>query len=183
VGGQRPELSVLIEHYELEVFTPPTATGRETFSAIARLSLDIAAVLPYLNAALPGAIYQRAANVLLWKQGALQVTLYAHQIAIGNVGDYDQIETEIEALVALINRTWEQRAELTPDYATQQRPPLMAVYKLLPQTNCMQCGEPTCYAFAIKLAASQKKLAECAPLTELQHAEKRAALQNLVGEV
>jgi ArsR family metal-binding transcriptional regulator len=183
VGGKRPELSALIEHYDLDVFTPPTETGRETFSAIARLSVDIAAVLPYLNAARRGAIYQRAANVLLWKQGALQVTLYANQIAIGNVGDYDRIVPEIEALVALINRTWEQRAELTPDYAAQPRPPLMFVYKLLPQTNCQRCGEPTCYAFAIKLAAAQKKLAECAPLTESQYAEKRAALQNLVGAV
>ncbi|MBI5568144.1 MAG: hypothetical protein HY870_24830 [Chloroflexi bacterium] len=56
----------------------------------------------------------------------------------------------------------------------------MVVYKLLPQTNCKQCGEPTCYSFAIKLVASQKKLAECAPLTEPQYAEKRAALQATV---
>jgi ArsR family metal-binding transcriptional regulator len=36
----------------------------------------------------------------------------------------------------------------------------MAIFKLLPQTNCKQCGEPTCYTFALKLAASQRKLAD-----------------------
>jgi len=40
------------------------------------------------------------------------------------------------------------------------------VYKLLPQTNCKQCGEPTCYTFALKLAASQKKITDCPPLCE-----------------
>ncbi|NTU61869.1 MAG: hypothetical protein HGB05_00345 [Chloroflexi bacterium] len=56
----------------------------------------------------------------------------------------------------------------------------MTVYKLLPQTNCKQCGEPTCYSFAIKLVASQKKLADCPPLTGLHYAEKLAALQAIV---
>jgi len=61
----------------------------------------------------------------------------------------------------LINRTWERRSEITPDYETRQRPPLMTIYKLLPQTNCKQCGEPTCYSFAIKLVAAQKKISDC----------------------
>ena len=29
------------------------------------------------------------------------------------------------------------------------------IYKLLPQTNCKDCGFPTCLAFAMKLAAKQ----------------------------
>ena len=56
----------------------------------------------------------------------------------------------------------------------------MVVYRWLPQINCQQCGEPTCYSFAIKLVASQQELAACAPLFELPHAEKLAALQDLI---
>jgi 4Fe-4S ferredoxin len=58
----------------------------------------------------------------------------------------------------------------------------MAIYKLLPQTNCKQCGEPTCYTFALKLATSQKDLADCPPLTEPEFAEKRAALDSIMIE-
>jgi ArsR family metal-binding transcriptional regulator len=58
----------------------------------------------------------------------------------------------------------------------------MAVYRLLPQTNCKQCGEPTCFTFALKLAASQKKIADCPPLLEPSHAEKRAALKAVIAE-
>ena len=32
------------------------------------------------------------------------------------------------------------------------------IYKLLPQTNCKECGFPTCLAFAMKLAAKQVEL-------------------------
>lgn len=35
------------------------------------------------------------------------------------------------------------------------------IYKLLPQTNCKDCGYPTCLAFAMKLAAKQVELAAC----------------------
>jgi acetyl-CoA decarbonylase/synthase complex subunit gamma len=35
------------------------------------------------------------------------------------------------------------------------------IYKLLPQTNCKECGFPTCLAFAMKLAAQQVELATC----------------------
>ena len=34
----------------------------------------------------------------------------------------------------------------------------LAIYKLLPKTNCKECGFPTCLAFAMKLAARQVEL-------------------------
>ncbi len=58
----------------------------------------------------------------------------------------------------------------------------MAVFKLLPQTNCKRCGEPTCFTFALKLAASQKKIEDCPSLSEPQYAERLAALQAIVIE-
>jgi ArsR family metal-binding transcriptional regulator len=174
---------MLIEHYDLDVFTPPCEPGAERFSAIARLTVDISDVLPYLNATLHGAVYHPAAHALTWKRGGHHLAFHAYQIATGNVEDYDMAVTEIDGLIALINRTWEHRSEITPDTESRQRPPLMAVYKLLPQTNCKQCGEPTCYAFAIKLTVSQKQLADCPPLYAPSHADQLAALQDLVPDV
>jgi len=174
---------MLIAHYELDVFTPPPEAEAEKLTAIARLTTDISEVLPYLNATWYGAQYQRAANALTWKKGGHHLTLHAHQIAIGNVEGYDVAVGEIDELVTLINRTWDRRAEITPDYETRQRPPVMTVYKLLPRTNCQQCGEPTCYAFAIKLTAAQTTLAACAPMLQPHQAAKLSALRALVNEV
>ncbi len=45
------------------------------------------------------------------------------------------------------------------------------IYKLLPQTNCKECGFPTCLAFAMKLAAKQVELALCPYVTENSKAQ------------
>jgi len=35
------------------------------------------------------------------------------------------------------------------------------IFKLLPKTNCKECGDPTCLAFAMKLAAGKAELNAC----------------------
>ena len=116
---------MLIEHYDLKVYTPPCDPGAERFSACAELAVDISEVLPYLNATLRGAIYHRSANALTWKKSGHAIAFHATQIATSNVEDYDAAVKEIDGLVKLINRTWERRSEITPDLETHQRPPLL----------------------------------------------------------
>ena len=176
------EKNMLIENYDLEVFTPPCDPGTERYAARARLNVDISEALPYLNAALRGAVYLPEAKALTWKKGGHNIAFHAYEIAASNVEDRDGAEKELKGLIDLVNRTWERRDEITPDTTTRQRPTPMAIYKLLPNTNCKKCGEPTCYSFALKLTASQRKLADCPPLTEPQYAEKLAALDEIVIE-
>jgi acetyl-CoA decarbonylase/synthase complex subunit gamma len=40
------------------------------------------------------------------------------------------------------------------------------IFKLLPKTNCKECGEPTCLAFAMKLAAGKAELTLCPYISE-----------------
>lgn len=173
---------MLIEKYDVEVFTPPCEPGAERYAAKARLIADISEVLPYLNATLRGAIYHPGAQALTWKKGGHNIAFHSYEIATSNVEDRDGAEKELKGLIDLVNRTWERRTEITPDTTTRQRPTPMAIYKLLPNSNCKECGEPTCYSFALKLAAAQKKLADCPSLTEPQYAEKLAALEEIVIE-
>jgi len=42
----------------------------------------------------------------------------------------------------------------------------MQIYKLLPKTNCKDCGFPTCMAFAMQVAAKQKALTDCPHLSQ-----------------
>src|SRR5512141_558851 len=53
----------------------------------------------------------------------------------------------------------------------------LQIYKLLPQTNCKECGFPTCLAFAMKLAAKQAQLSACPYVTEASKAQLEAASQ------
>jgi len=49
----------------------------------------------------------------------------------------------------------------------------LEIYKLLPKTNCGDCGVPTCLAFAMKLAQKQASLDSCPHVSE----EAKAALE------
>ncbi len=51
----------------------------------------------------------------------------------------------------------------------------LQIYKLLPQTNCKECGFPTCLAFAMKLAAKQAELAACPYVSEASKSQLEAA--------
>ena len=171
---------MLIEAYDLEVFTPPCDPGAERFSAIARFAADIREVFPYLNATLRGAVYISAAPAVTWKKGGHNIAFHAYEIATSNVEDREGAEKELKGLMDLVNRNWDGRGEIQPDHETHQRPTPLVVYKLLPGTNCKACGEPTCFTFAAKLTASQRKLEDCPELFAPEHAEKLAGLRAIV---
>lgn len=51
----------------------------------------------------------------------------------------------------------------------------LEIYKLLPRTNCKECGYPTCLAFGMKLAAKQADLSACPYVSEDSKAKLSAA--------
>lgn len=48
------------------------------------------------------------------------------------------------------------------------------IFKLLPKTNCRECGFPTCLAFAMQIAAKKVELSKCPYVTE----EAKKALED-----
>jgi uncharacterized membrane protein len=86
-GKKFREAGMLIENYDLEVFTPPCDPEAVRYAARARLTVDISEILPYLNATLRGAIYYPTANALTWKKGGHNVAFHAYEIAASNVED------------------------------------------------------------------------------------------------
>jgi ArsR family metal-binding transcriptional regulator len=173
---------MLIEKYDLEVFTPPCEPGAERFSAIGRLAADIRDVFPFLNATLRGAVYNAGAPAVTWKKAGHNIAFHPYQIAVSNVPDRDAAIQEVEGLIKLVNRTWERRGEIEPSYEVRRRPGMMEIYKLLPRTNCKACGQASCFVFANKLIAGQVSLQDCPCLSEPQYAEQWAQLADLLGD-
>ena len=50
------------------------------------------------------------------------------------------------------------------------------VYKNLPRTNCGECGEANCMAFATRVVNGEKVLADCPPLSSDENREALARL-------
>ena len=173
---------MLIDTYELELFTPPCKPDAETWCVIAHLETDISEVLPYLNATLPGAIYNPAAQALIWKKGKRGFAFRPGEIAASNLVDRTEAEQVAKELIQMVNQTWERRSEIEPDFEIRQRLTPMAVFKLLPGTNCTQCGQATCFNFALKVTANQQNLDACRPLFQPEFAVQLAQLQVMVME-
>lgn len=58
----------------------------------------------------------------------------------------------------------------------------LEAYKYLPQTNCGECGQATCMAFASKLIDRSGKTGDCAPLIkEKKYAKKLVELDKLLS--
>ncbi len=56
----------------------------------------------------------------------------------------------------------------------------MEIYRLLPGTNCKECGEPSCMAFASKLIEREKEVLDCLPISEDKYHKKREELIELM---
>lgn len=59
----------------------------------------------------------------------------------------------------------------------------MDIYKLLPKTNCAECGEASCMAFATKLSEKETELDLCTPLEEENFKKLADLLAPAVREV
>lgn len=56
------------------------------------------------------------------------------------------------------------------------------IFEYLPQSNCKNCGESNCMAFAEKLLNGRKKIGGCAPLREPIYENNRKEIQELIDK-
>jgi ArsR family metal-binding transcriptional regulator len=110
------------------------------------------------------------------------LTLYCDKVIFTQVDHPGQGLELLAALGDAINATWIHRHELTAITKAQRAPRPLDVWALLPQSNCKQCGEMTCMAFAFAVLQQQRELPECKPLAEdAALADRRVTLEALLG--
>ncbi|MCJ7821763.1 MAG: hypothetical protein MUQ26_01555 [Armatimonadetes bacterium] len=96
--------------------------------------------------------------------------------------DLDDARSILDELTVLINDTWKRRDEITPSHERRERLTALAIYKLLPRTNCRQCGLPTCLAFSVEIASEKRSIIQCAPLFDAPLKDKRDLLLTLLTD-
>jgi ArsR family metal-binding transcriptional regulator len=138
-------------------------------------------VIPYL-AALPGVIaYNPGTLTLTFRRPRGFMTLYTDKVYITQVSSVDEGLELLKSLTEAINATWEHRAELVAVTSARRAPRWLDILTLLPQTNCKQCGEATCMAFAAALLQQERLLIECLPLvSDPAFGDRRATLEAML---
>jgi ArsR family metal-binding transcriptional regulator len=169
-----------IEAIELTHVTPCLAEpGKVIVTGKPSRSLD--EVLPYL-AALPNVIgFNPETLTLTFRRPLGLMTLYPNRISITQVQNADEGLELFAALRDAINATWENRDALKPIQTRKKPPGHLDIYALLPQTNCKQCGEATCLAFAVALVMGKRTVLDCSPLqTEPAYIERKNTLEAML---
>ena len=165
---------------ELTHVTPCLAEpGKVIVTGKPSRSLD--EVLPYL-AALPNVIgFNPETLTLTFRRPLGLMTLYPNRISITQVQNADEGLELFAALRDAINATWENRDALKPIQTRKKPPGHLDIYALLPQTNCKQCGEATCLAFAVALVMCKRTVLDCSPLqTEPAYVERKNTLEAML---
>jgi ArsR family metal-binding transcriptional regulator len=168
---------MLLSGYTLEIFRSKCHAGAQTLHCFAHLNDDVGAVLPYLNTVLGGFSYTREPPSLTLKNSGKLITIHARKIAVNALRDEEEAEKIVAWLQREINSTWEQRREIEPSVEGVQQPTLIDVLKLLPRSNCRECGEPTCMVFAVRVIEGVKDHNDCPSLL----GEKKEALASYLS--
>jgi ArsR family metal-binding transcriptional regulator len=155
---------MLLKSYRKEIFRPECNPNFQSLHCIAHLEEDVTEVLPYLNAVLGGdEFYIEPPALTLRTQGKL-ITVHPQEIAINALRDEAEAEKILEWLKREINEAWDKRSEIEPSYESAPKPKILEILKLLPKSNCRECGELTCMVFSTRLAEGVKGPEDCPSL-------------------
>jgi ArsR family metal-binding transcriptional regulator len=173
------ETDKLIHGYKLELIEPPCTPGADKWTAKAHIEDNIAGLLPYLNAEFKKARYYPDSKALVLDYETKKCSFRPHEIAAAPFDDREDASEFMDNLVKLINNIWEKRTRIEPSFARREPPRTMDILKLLPGTNCKECGYLTCMAFANQLREGREEISKCTQFSE-QNREKLLRLLNII---
>jgi ArsR family metal-binding transcriptional regulator len=175
-GGDADEL---ITDYRFELVEDHHSAGSGRYGVRVLLPADISACFPYLNTVLDDPVYDHENGILIGSEGRGRYAFRPHEIQAGMVADSAEAPPLAEAVVRLVNRVWRERDGIRPSLRERKLPTVYGVYKLLPGTNCRECGYPTCLACAADMRNKAVPPEKCPPLSRPEYADNRAQILEL----
>ena len=162
----------LIQEYTMKLSSPGCHPGASWYRVFIALVNDISEVFPYLNADLKGLVdYNPQSKILLWSPGGKKTIekIYAfrpQEIGITPIPDREEAKEYTSKIIDIVNDVWNRRNEIQPKFeGNKPLPTVMDIYKLLPGTNCKECGFLTCMAFAVAVR-NDFKISSCPYMPE-----------------
>jgi ArsR family metal-binding transcriptional regulator len=169
---------MLLKSYRKEVIRPECRPEAESVHCIAHLDQDIGEVIPYINAVLGGFQFIKDPPMVSFKLHGKLIAIHARKICVNALRDEAEGDKIVEWLKKEINDTWDRRSEIQPSFESAPKPKVIEILRLLPKTNCRECGQPTCMVFATQVADGGKGPEDCPPLD----GENKAKLQTYLAQ-
>ncbi|MCK8824157.1 (Fe-S)-binding protein [Fuchsiella alkaliacetigena] len=148
------------------------------------LSDDVGELLPYLNGVFDKTIYNHKMPKLEieFEDKSHKIILTSKEVRVDRLSNSSQGRQVLDWLKEKINEIYAQQDQLEPDYKSLSNLKVPEVYKHLPQLNCAECGEQTCFAFATMYVKGDYDLQDCPPLFTAEFAEAKEELEAYLQE-
>ncbi len=157
----------------------PTSTK---FNAIIDLEVDIGDLLPYLATEIRGCTYIDGMDELNYMDKGHIIAIRPKQITVTALRDEAEAQQVCEDLKSVINEVYQRRESITPTLHKRARLDPLSVYRELPQTNCGECGEATCMAFAARVVIRELPASSCVHLLQREYESNRERLWEMLEQ-
>ena len=161
-------------------FVAPCIADPKKIRLIAYFSNNVAEVFPYLNAVMKSATYNKEGPTLNFSKERRMVNIYSHKVAIAKADEIVDAWKILAYIKDLINNTYNKKDSIVPNYERKVRATALEIYGWLPKTNCKQCSETTCLAFAVKLLLGEQNIINCKPLFTKRYEDKKSIMLDIV---
>lgn len=159
----------------------PCLVEADMIRITAETSTDIAEIMPYLNALMPKATYNEETKTITFTEDRRVITIYPSKIEMGKVKGISDAISVLSWVRDMVNKTYENRDSIEPSTKRKVKINALELYRYLPKTNCRECGELTCLAFAVKVLMEEQKIINCSPLQQPEFSENRDFIFRILG--
>jgi ArsR family metal-binding transcriptional regulator len=173
---------MLIDRLNLKLVNIECMPTSIKFNAIIDLEVDIGDLLPYLATVIRGCTYIHGTGELNYMDKGHIIAIRSGQITVTALVDEAEAWQVCEALRNMINEVDKQRENITPTLRKHARLDPLTVYRKLPQTNCGECGEATCMAFAARVVSRELTANGCKILLEKKYNSQRERLWQMLEQ-
>ena len=126
-----------------------------------KIENDISELFPYLNAEIETAVFFDNPKYIQFTFEMSKCTVYPFEVIAVPFANEKHALGFIDKLIKFFNDLYVRSNSIKPNYKKFKSVSVLDIFKLLPGTNCRECGFTICMAFAAALTQSKTDPDQC----------------------
>lgn len=148
----------------------PGSGARSSVMAIFYFDTDLGSLFPYINAVAKEAELYKEPYFIRFKLDHVFCVLYPERCIASPFTDRNEAKRFRDKMMVYLNSILNRKDKIRPKYKIFKKIAVTDIIRLLPRTNCRECGYPSCMAFAAMLSKQLAAPSRCpyigSPLNE-----------------
>lgn len=132
-----------------------------SYGAYFKLDNDVSHLFPLINAEIKDSRYSGNPEHITFIYDKFQCTLYPKEVIAITFSDRDEAARFADQFILFLNNLHKKKNTVKPNYRKYKSVSALDIFRLLPGTNCCECGFKSCLAFAAMLSVNETNIEKC----------------------